>query len=65
MEKFIAKHNSAVYDFKVGKEYKVLRDLCGNCVLIHDNPRIRKIIFSEDKLKSYGILIGKRRFCLF
>ena len=64
MEKLIVKVESPVYDLKVGKEYNVKRTLMGDCVLEHDNPMIRRVRFTEDKLKSYGELKGKRRSSL-
>ena len=51
--------NSPTYGFKKGDEFKVLRTINGECVVIRNEPTIPNLIFTERKLRSYGYLTGK------
>lgn len=50
--------NSPTYGFKKGDEFKVLRTIMGDCVVVMPEGK-PNLIFTERKLRSYGYLSGK------
>ena len=58
MEKVKMVKNSPKYGFKKGEEFVVKRNIMGECVVIMEDENIPNLIWSERKLRSYGILTG-------
>ena len=54
--------NSPKYGFKKGDEFTVKRTIMGECVIVR-LPDDMNLIWSEDKCRSYGKLIGKPQLC--
>lgn len=63
MEKVKIMRNSTKYDFKVGDEFIVKRNIMNECVIIVNNENKPNIILSESELKYYGNLIGEPQLC--
>lgn len=59
MERVKMFRNSPTYGFKKGDEFNVLRNIMGECIVIMTDEHKPNLIFSEKKLKSYGVLKGK------
>ena len=63
MERVKMVKNSPKYGFKKGDEFVVKRNIMGECVIIMTDENIPNLIWSENKVKSYGILTGKPQLC--
>ena len=59
MERVKMIKNSPKYGFKKGDEFVVKRNIMGECVIIMTDKNIPNLIWSENKVKSYGLLTGK------
>lgn len=63
MERVKMVKNSPKYGFKKGDEFVVKRNIMGERVIIMTDENIPNLIWSENKVKSYGILTGKPQLC--
>lgn len=55
--------NSPKHGFKKGDEFVVKRNIMGECVIIMTDEHTPNLIWSESKVKNYGILTGKPQLC--
>ncbi len=65
MEKVKMYKNSPKYGFKKGDEFMVKRTIMGECVIIRTHIDQMNLIWSEDKVKNYGILSGTPQLCFY
>lgn len=63
MEKVKMIKNSPKYGFKKGDEFMVKRNIMGECVIIIPEERTPNLIWSETKVRNYGILTGEPQLC--
>lgn len=63
MERVKMVKNSPKYGFKKGDEFVVKRNIMGECVIIMTDENVPNLIWSESKVKNYGILTGKPQLC--
>lgn len=59
MEKVKMIKNSKKYGFKKGAEFIVKRNIMEECVIINSEEGCPNLIFSENKLKKYGVVTGQ------
>lgn len=63
MEKVKMYKNSPKYGFKKDDEFVVKRNIMGECVIIMKEEHTPNLIWSENKLRAYGILTGTPQLC--
>lgn len=63
MERIKMVKNSPKYGLKKGDEFVVKRNIMGECVIIMTDEHKSNLIWSESKVKNYGILTGSPQLC--
>ena len=63
MERVKMYKNSPKYGFKKGEEFIVKRNIMGECVIIIPDNYTPNLIWSEEKLKNYGVITGEPQLC--
>lgn len=63
MERVKMVRNSPKYGFKKCDEFMVKRNIMGECVVIMPDEHTPNLVWSESKLKNYGILTGTPQVC--